>query len=414
MPRELIYTSAVQGLFPGSRGFCTVASSPDMTRPLLLMLESLSAYRHVHTSGPETSLNPVAFCHFIVAVAGQTYHVVSRIADAGLDYTRRTNVIAHHMVVTPSEQERMDPGAILSLPEIFVDHWNEAPRHLAPRELDVAPLDTQICRTWHSMVGDARWGGLLAATVESNRPAYLVYRPGQAILPLINEALALLPTRDRWRVGFSTFFQKIPPGVVCSWKGVLEGSAEAATARATPGALILDCTRTRPVPNATNETELYYMEAAHSGVLKPRETAEKRRVVKKVPLAARNLNVPVPNQDKNELEPYVPDSSFENGSSPFHEGMPHAYRGTDSETLDRLAELNSFYSGMARPQKRKHPFLLQLGLFLLATLAIGALFLFIYREDVSRYFFHPNEVSVQESSDTIEPDPAPDTSSGNQ
>jgi hypothetical protein len=48
MSQELIYTSAPRGLKPGTRGFCTVVSTQQMSQPLAERLESLSGYRHVY------------------------------------------------------------------------------------------------------------------------------------------------------------------------------------------------------------------------------------------------------------------------------------------------------------------------------------------------------------------------------
>ena len=46
MSHEIIYTSAPQGLKPGSHGFCTVAATAGIAKNLLERLESLSGYRH--------------------------------------------------------------------------------------------------------------------------------------------------------------------------------------------------------------------------------------------------------------------------------------------------------------------------------------------------------------------------------
>ena len=69
---------------------------------------------------------------------------------------------------------------------------------------------------------------------------FLVFRPGMDLLPLFVEALALLPASRRWEVDFSTYFNQLPQGVTCAWRGVLEGSDEAKNARRLPNALVLD------------------------------------------------------------------------------------------------------------------------------------------------------------------------------
>lgn len=398
MPRELIYTSAIQGLLPGSRGFCTVAASPEITRPQLLMLESLSAYRHEFVSGPDTRLNPVAYCHFIVPVTGQTVHVVSRIADSGLDYSRRTNMIAHHLIVLPEEMVRTDPGALAAAPDTFVDQWNSEPVQLPDRSVSPAPLVPGPCRQWAELTGDAGWGGILASA-GTTRPVVLVYRPGQSILPLMNEALALLPQSERWKVGFSTFYQKLPPGVVCQWKGVLAGSPEAAVASAFPNALILNCTKPFPSLNPTTETEQYYVEAARTGVLKEKSVVPKKLVVKRVPLATREVAVPV-SESHNDmpLEMFTRDSSSESelSSSSANSPMPVA-SVVDAETMDRLAQLNSIYADMARPQRNNRQFLLRLAIGFLVALLVAAAVVFVFRKEIQDHFLQTIEVSTPSS-----------------
>ena len=78
---------------------------------------------------------------------------------------------------------------------------------------------------------------------DPRRPVFLVYRPGVELLPLFVEAIALLPASRRWDVEFSTYLTNLPPGVSCTWRGVLEGSAEAKNARRLPNALIIDLGR---------------------------------------------------------------------------------------------------------------------------------------------------------------------------
>lgn len=111
MSQEIVYTSAPQGLTVGSRGFCNVASTPAMATTLAERLEALSGYRHVFPpQSPEAHLNPVAFSHLKLSIAGKAYHVLSRVADAGLDYSQRSNKLAHHVVLEPGELTNGGPA----------------------------------------------------------------------------------------------------------------------------------------------------------------------------------------------------------------------------------------------------------------------------------------------------------------
>ena len=101
---ELYYTSAPAGLRPGTFGFCTVAATRNLPEPLRERLESLSGYRAAYQPGdPQAVNNPVAFNHWIVSAGGQSYHVLSRVAFAGFDYSGRTNKFAHHLALSGNE-----------------------------------------------------------------------------------------------------------------------------------------------------------------------------------------------------------------------------------------------------------------------------------------------------------------------
>jgi len=95
---ELLYTSAPQGLKQGSRGFCTVISTTGLPINLAQRLESLSGYRHLYQpSDSRADANPVCHSHLRFSVGGRTVSVISRVAAYGVDYSQRTNKIAHHI-----------------------------------------------------------------------------------------------------------------------------------------------------------------------------------------------------------------------------------------------------------------------------------------------------------------------------
>ena len=70
MSHQIYYTSAPQGLKRGTSGFCTVAASENIPKPLWDRLESLSAYRHHFAAGEVgSSQNPVSYAHWTLSVA---------------------------------------------------------------------------------------------------------------------------------------------------------------------------------------------------------------------------------------------------------------------------------------------------------------------------------------------------------
>jgi len=245
MSQELIYTSAPKGLRPGSHGFCTVASTASMPPNLAEKLEALSGYRHVFAPGDTSGPNPVVFSYLRLAVGGKNYYVLSRVADAGHDYTQRTNKIAHHVALDQHELTPTGPAWLMAQPGFMETTWEGEPRILpAGRKPPQGNSEARVCHTWESLVGDAGWAGVLAetATPGNARHAILIYKPGTDLLPLIAESIALLPVKRRWGVTFSTYYTKLPPGVDCQWRCVIAGSPEAKMARAVPKALVLDLT----------------------------------------------------------------------------------------------------------------------------------------------------------------------------
>ncbi|WP_339688303.1 hypothetical protein [Gimesia maris] len=246
MSQEIVYTSAPQGLKPGSRGFCTVIATQGMARNLAERLESLSGYRHAFAVHDEYAhLNPVNYSHLKVTVGGQEYSVLSRIGDAGQDYTGRTNKLAHHVALTPSERPPAGPAYQLQQPGFCIEAWDSQTRYTEINchrlSSDHPPL-TQ-CTSW-SRWCDAGWAGVLAeSALEGRNQSQTIIYPveaGSSTLALVSEALQLLPEKQRWEVTFSTYFTKLPAGVDCQWRFVLDGSPEAEAARRNPRVKLID------------------------------------------------------------------------------------------------------------------------------------------------------------------------------
>ena len=246
MSEEILYTSAPQGLKQGSRGFCTVVSTKGMAKNLAERLESLSGYRHVFSGhDSRAKLNPVNFSHLIIKVGGRPYHVLSRVCDAGTDYTGRSNKLAHHVSLQPKEiaDAPGGPAWVMSHANFCETSWDGTTRVLPvgrpPRNDDFPP---EICQTWARVTGDAGWAGVLAesALVKRPRPVSLIFKPGTDTLRLALEALSLLPPEKRWKVTFSTYFTKLPAGVDCLWRFLLDDTQEANAIRLDSHASVID------------------------------------------------------------------------------------------------------------------------------------------------------------------------------
>ncbi|HEY4262665.1 MAG TPA: hypothetical protein VGM98_21075, partial [Schlesneria sp.] len=246
MSFEILYTSAPSGLRPGSSGYCTVLSSRGVPAPTVELLESLSGYRHLFPLGhPQATLNPVNFGHYVMRISGRREHVLSRVSDFRLDYTGRSNKLAHHVVVDEIAAVPAGPAWLLKRPNWIRDNWNgdvgfsDGSRIPAP---DVRAAEP--CSAWARATGDAGWAGVLAESflADPNRKVFLIYRPGTDVLALFDEAIKLLPELKRWDVTFATFGAALPATVECQWNGVVAGSAEVDQSRKFINALRIDLT----------------------------------------------------------------------------------------------------------------------------------------------------------------------------
>lgn len=236
MNAELLYTSAPQGLKQGSRGFCTVLSTQGMPINLASKLESLSGYRHVYPSGtPEDSQNPVAYSHLKFSVGGRSVSVLSRVAAYGLDYSQRTNKIAHH-VVLDDPMPPCGPAALLLAPGFMRDSWDgQCQTVIAPAIPDIN-VQPNRCQQWESLTGDAGWGGRIAEAWldRKGKPIFVIFSIEQygLLLGLMAESISLLPPSKRWQATFGTYITNLPPDVDCKVRCVIAGSDEARMASA--------------------------------------------------------------------------------------------------------------------------------------------------------------------------------------
>ncbi|MFO0957186.1 MAG: hypothetical protein U0800_06925 [Isosphaeraceae bacterium] len=246
MSHELHYTSAPKGLKPGSKGFCTVACTASIPVVLAERLENLSGYRQVYPPhDPNAGRNPAARSHLLFSQGGQTLSILSRVGFAGLDYTDRSNKYAHHVALAPEERPEGGPAWLASQPGFLETGWQGEPRTIPQgRRPPRGDRPAARCGRWAQQAGDAGWAGVLAEAFLNNprKVAYLIVPIDLDPLPLLAEALALVPPDRRWEVTFSTYFTTLPPGMACAWRCVLAGSPEAAQCRRMPDALVLDLT----------------------------------------------------------------------------------------------------------------------------------------------------------------------------
>jgi len=256
MSWELIYTSSPRGLKPNTSGFCTVAVTAGMSRPVMQTIERLSAYEfHFGLSDPRADDNPTNYMHMLLPLGGRTTHLLSRIAYAGADYSGRTNKISHHILLSPEELSPAGPADMIrQLVDAgrFYSTWEGEPRELPPRPLTgglgPSPAHAGALAAWRSLTGDAGWAGMLVKGFRENAriPAYLLFEPGLDVLQLYQESLALLPPESRWEVGFSTYYYAnlLQADSKVHWRAIVSSSKLARTEVAKyPNAVVLDLTQ---------------------------------------------------------------------------------------------------------------------------------------------------------------------------
>ncbi|HZM02747.1 MAG TPA: hypothetical protein VFC44_06960 [Candidatus Saccharimonadales bacterium] len=218
MSWQLIYTSAPRGLSSGQSGFCTVARSADLREALIKRLEQISSYHYLRVAEAATAhRNPTISAFRVLDLRGAKYYVLTRIQPCGLDFTSRTNHLAHHLVFQPDELAALpSPAAILRYWPGWLTSWQGEPRPLedpAPAGFAAAAKSCLPAQTWLRLTGDAgRAAGLLES--ECVRGCYLVCPPEseQQVLDLFCETLQLLNLNGQyalrpWRHPFTTFLQ---------------------------------------------------------------------------------------------------------------------------------------------------------------------------------------------------------------
>jgi hypothetical protein len=188
-----------------------------MREALMLQLEKLSYYQHLSLSGGQERQ---IYCCRVVDIRGSRFHVLSRIQDAGLDFTNRTNFLAHHLVFTPEEIRQFpSPPVILCNWSGWVNIWTQEPQMLENEDwsslANISGVVSVPATTWQQMTGNAVNGyGLLEM-----RPG-IAFRvdnlSGEQVLTLFAESLEMLELRDprrdfrvtAWQYTFTTSLQE--------------------------------------------------------------------------------------------------------------------------------------------------------------------------------------------------------------
>ena len=232
MAWQLIYTSAPRTLTAGQTGYGTVARSEHLREALIQRLEQLSYFQH---GDNRATTPPVIHAYRILDLRGAKYHVLTRLVDAGLDFTNRTNHLAHHLIFTPEElATRPSPALIFLHWAGWRNSWTDEPRFLDAGDwlgFDDLPRAAALpAENWSRLTNDAaRAAALLTRPAASG--CQLACEPGQENewLALFAESLQLLDPEkkspaQRWTFPFTTHLQEQDQPNDFRWRGGEPGS----------------------------------------------------------------------------------------------------------------------------------------------------------------------------------------------
>ena len=227
MAWQLIFTSAPRTLSAGQSGYGTVARSGDLREGLAQRLEQLSYYAHATVGA---SRQPIVCAYRILDLRGSKYHALTRIQDAGLDFTHRTNHLAHHLVFAPAELPTLPPPAVIFQQwDGWRADWRGEPRLLEAGDWgNFSQLPRKIAlpaRTWQQVAGDA---GCAAALLERHclNGCYLLTDGADEtpLMALFGETLQLLDPAGQspaklWQYPFTTLLQAEDQPADFCWRG---------------------------------------------------------------------------------------------------------------------------------------------------------------------------------------------------
>ncbi len=364
MSFELVYTSARRGLKEGASGFCTVAATDGIPRPLHEKLESLSGYSHTEAAtGAEP---PVNHSHLTIRIQRNFYHVVSRIGDAGIDYTGRTNKIAHHLALSEAEAAGFPqgPAALFADYGFWHTDWDGEPEAIPPGRIPSSYVEpVEGFGTWAEVFGDAGWAGVLGHAVANGlKPVSIIVPNPDDTMKMLHEALLLVSPRDRWKVCFSTYFSRLAPGTQCHWRFVLDGTTEARKLRARSLGLLVDPRGSTGEPPDGNP----FVEAARDD--------EPNRVHSVARSTSRRGDAASGRADRGGNMSRTPRSGHRRPTQSRHPSSPGARRPSIRD-LEYVEEYDDKDAHQGRPRRRKPrknaKILVVIALLMLAIVVLG-------------------------------------------
>ena len=204
MAWQLLYTSAPRLLDAGRTGFGTVARHRAVTGLLASSVERFSQFARLAGHDPKR----VVYCHRVVIVGANKYHVLSCLRDAGSDYTGRTNHLAHHVIAEAREIAPLMAAGVTPVDVLkgmdWRTEWTEGARFLEPaEEIQLSLIRPQRPRAWEKLTGSQEYARLPSSPEAQRAGCYLIAPPTVNILDLLGEALTEV-SDQAWSTTFTT------------------------------------------------------------------------------------------------------------------------------------------------------------------------------------------------------------------
>lgn len=200
---QLVYTSSPRLLEAGKTGFGTVARNRQLPAPLVSHLERISSFDRA------SGINSHVY-YSVFRMGALYYHIFSRVGDSGVDYTQRTNHIAHHWIL-PDENVTNDgfshttPAGILqALQNNWLLSWNGNPQWFEEESYVTAPIIPSQ-NAWAKLTGTQENGLWLQSAEFKDGGNILLpeHCDEHMVLALLHEAF--LQRNDKgWGLGFTT------------------------------------------------------------------------------------------------------------------------------------------------------------------------------------------------------------------
>jgi hypothetical protein len=229
MAWKLIYTSAPRLLQAGRSGFGTVARHREI--PPLVAETAEKSSQFSRQTGLDSSR--AIFAYRLARSSAGTFHLLTRISDAGTDYSGRTNHLAEHLIL--SDQEALGLGAQGYTPAgvMLAYEWTGyegQARWLGDEDLwQPSATDANTGGShWHAATTDANRVKLLAsAEAQSGAvleyPAHYQSEAHPWVLWLFAESQCLCP-QSGWGITFTTNVQPTDSLSDFRWLGVPDNS----------------------------------------------------------------------------------------------------------------------------------------------------------------------------------------------